>query len=120
MQLLIESPYGQTIKNIQSVQQKSILHLAAQSGRIAQSQILLKNGSMVNLKDNLGNTPLHDALNSHALAVAELLLVNGADWRMKNNQGYDCRDVLDNHILKLDTLTQEGKMMREKIIGMMN
>lgn len=120
MQLLIESPYGKTIKNIQSMQQKSILHLAAQSGRIAQSQILLKNGSMVNLKDNLGNTPLHDALNSHALAVAELLLVNGADWRMKNNQGYDCRDVLDNHILKLDTLTQEGKMMREKIIGMMN
>lgn len=75
---------------------------------------------MVDIKDNLGNTPLHDALNSHALDVAELLLVNGADWRAKNNQGLDCKDIINNHIIKYDALTQEGKKMREKIIHMMN
>lgn len=120
MQILLDSQYGQAIKNTQLIQQKSILHLAAQSGRVMQSKILLDNGLMVDIKDNLGNTPLHDALNSHALDVAELLLVNGADWRAKNNQGLDCKDIINNHIIKYDALTQEGKKMREKIIHMMN
>ena len=120
MQILLESPYGQSIKNMQSIQQKSILHVAAQSGRVVQSQILLANGFSVDVKDSLGNTPLHDALNSHALQVAELLLDNGADWRVKNNQGYDCRDILNNHMLKIELLTPEGKIMREKIAKMMN
>ncbi|MEX6224021.1 ankyrin repeat domain-containing protein [Providencia hangzhouensis] len=79
--------YGQLIKSMQSKEQKSILHLAAQNGQVMQSQILLKNGVTVNIRDSLGNTPLHDAVNSHALEVAELLLASGADWRVKNNQG---------------------------------
>lgn len=120
MQALIESSHGNLIKTLQLMEQENILHLAARSGRVIQSQLLLNNGLAINTTDNLGNTPLHDALNSHALEVAELLLVSGADWRMKNNQGYDCRDILDNHMLKIDLLTQEGKAMREKIIHMMN
>ena len=120
MQLLIESPDTNPIKTIQLMEQKGILHLAARSGRIMQSRMLLNNGLSVNTKGNLGNTPLHDALNSHALDVAELLLASGADWRMRNDQGYDCRDILNNHMLKVDLLTQEGKVMREKISNMMN
>lgn len=120
MQVLLESPYGQAIKNTQLMQQKSILHVAAQSGRIMQSQILLDNGLTTNIKDSLGNTPLHDALNSHALDVAELLLAHGADWRVKNELGLDCKDIINNHIIKSNLLTQEGKKMREKIIQMMN
>lgn len=116
---LIESRYGQTIKMLQSKGQKSILHLAAQNGRLIQSQLLLKNGLTVNIKDSLGNTPLHDALNSHALDVATLLLENGADWRIKNNKGLDCKDILGNHIIKPDLLTHEGKQIREKVLQMM-
>lgn len=119
MQILIESSYGRTIKNIQSKEQKSILHLAAQSGRFMQSQLLLNNGLAVNITDSLGNTPLHDALNSHALDVAELLLANGADWRVKNNNGLNCKDILSNHILKFEVLTLEGKQKRESIFSLM-
>ncbi|EJD6611840.1 ankyrin repeat domain-containing protein [Providencia alcalifaciens] len=119
MQVLIESQYGQLIKSMQSKEQKSILHLAAQNGQVMQSQILLKNGVTVNIRDSLGNTPLHDAVNSHALEVAELLLASGADWRVKNNQGLDCKDILNNHIIKPELLTHEGKFMREKVFNMM-
>ena len=119
MQVLLDSPYGQAIKSSQLTQHKSILHLAAQSGRVMQSQILLENGLLVNIKDSLGNTPLHDALNSHALDVAELLLASGADWRTKNNQGLDCKDIIENHIIKPELLTPEGKRMRDKIVNMM-
>ncbi|MGG4609916.1 ankyrin repeat domain-containing protein [Providencia sp. Me31A] len=120
MQILIESSYGRTIKNIQSKEQKSILHLAAQSGRFMQSQLLLNNGLAVNITDSLGNTPLHDALNSHALDVAELLLLNGADWRIKNNRGLNCKDILSNHVLKPEVLTLEGKQKRESIFSLMS
>lgn len=120
MQVLLESSYGQAIKNTQLKQQKGILHLAAQSGRVMQSQILIENGFMVNITDGLGNTPLHDALNSHALDVAELLLANGADWRLKNKQGLDCKDIINHHIIKRDLLTPEGKKMRDKVMGMMS
>ncbi|WP_369310621.1 ankyrin repeat domain-containing protein [Providencia rettgeri] len=120
MQVLLESSYGQAIKNTQLKQQKGILHLAAQSGRVMQSQILIENGFMVNITDGLGNTPLHDALNSHALDVAELLLANGADWRVKNKQGLDCKDIINHHIIKRDLLTPEGKKMRDKVMGMMS
>lgn len=119
MAALMESQYGQTIKMFQSRGQKSILHLAAQNGRLIQSQLLLKNGLTVNIKDSLGNTPLHDALNSHALDVATLLLENGADWRIKNNKGLDCKDILGSHIIKYDLLTHEGKQMRDKVFQMM-
>lgn len=120
MQILIESQYGQTIKTMRSKNHKSILHLAAQSGRFMQSQLLLKNGLVVNVKDSLGNTPLHDALNSHALDVAVLLLEHGADWRVKNNKGLDCKDILGNHIIKDELLNHEGKKMREKVFHMMH
>ena len=120
MKILIESRYGQTIKMFQSREQKSILHLAAQNGCFVQSQLLLKNGLAVNIRDNFGNTPLHDALNSHALDVAALLLENGADWRIKNNKGLDCKDILGNHIIKYDLLTPEGKQMRDKAFQMMS
>lgn len=120
IKVLLESPYGQGIKKMQLAQQKTVLHLAAQSGRVAQSEILLSNGLMVNVRDNLGNTPLHDALNSHSLDVAELLLSNGADWRMENNQGYSCRDILDNHMIKAESLTNESRAMREKVYKLMN
>ncbi|ETT02439.1 hypothetical protein [Providencia alcalifaciens] len=63
---------------------------------------------------------MHDALNSHSLDVAELLLSNGADWRMENNQGYNCRDILDNHMIKAEALTNESRVMREKVYKLMN
>ncbi|BBG59450.1 ankyrin repeat domain-containing protein [Providencia rustigianii] len=120
IKVLLKSSYGKGIQNMKLAQQKSILHIAAQSGQVAQSEILLHSGIMVNVKDSLGNTPLHDALNSHALEVAELLLSKGADWRMKNNQGDNCRDILSHHMIKETSLTDEGRASRGKIYQMMS
>ena len=120
IKVLLKSSYGKGIQNMKLAQQKSILHIAAQSGQVAQSEILLHSGIMVNVKDSLGNTPLHDALNSHALEVAELLLSKGADWRMENNQGDNCRDILSHHMIKETSLTDEGRASRKKIYQMMN
>lgn len=119
MKILFDSSYASEIKKYHLAQERTYLHLAAQTGRVAQSKVLLKNKFMINIIDSFGNTPLHEALNSHALVVAELLLSQGADWRIRNKQGYNCSDILNNHMIKVDSLSYQGKMMREKINQMM-
>lgn len=119
MKLLFDSTYASAIKKSNLAQERSYLHLTAQTGRVEQSELLLRNGFAINAVDSFGNTPLHDALNSHALLVAELLLRQGADWKIKNKQGYDCRDILNNHMIKIELLSNQGKIMREKICQMM-
>ncbi|MCW2255392.1 hypothetical protein M2263_001483 [Providencia alcalifaciens] len=119
MALLFDSSYASEIKKNHLGQEKTYLHLAAQIGGLAQSKVLLKNKFMINAIDSFGNTPLHEALNSHALLVAELLLSQGADWRIRNKQGYNCRDILNNHMVKVDSLSYQGQLIREKINQMM-
>ncbi|MGI3427825.1 ankyrin repeat domain-containing protein [Providencia stuartii] len=115
MKILLSSAYTDEIRKTSLPQNRTYLHLAAQSGRLEQLEVLLAEGVEINAVDDLGNTSLHDALGSHALSVAEFLLSQGADWRIKNYQGYDCRDVLVNHMIKVDMLSAQGKRMREKL-----
>lgn len=119
MKILLASSYASEIKKIHLDNERTFLHLTAQSGRLEQTAILLTEGYEINAIDSNGNTPLHNALGSYALLVAEFLLSQGADWRVKNHQGHDCRDVLENHMLKADKLSSQGKLLREKLKVMM-
>ncbi|ELX8378403.1 ankyrin repeat domain-containing protein [Providencia vermicola] len=120
MQILLNSFYAKEIKKTHLADNRSYLHLAAQSGRLEQSKVLLQSGFAVNVVDDFGNTPLHDALGSHALSVAEYLLNKGADWRVKNHRGYNCRDVLKNHMVKADWLSSQGRIIRERLMAKMS
>ncbi|EKT64568.1 ankyrin repeat domain-containing protein [Providencia burhodogranariea] len=119
MKLLFDSSYASEIKKHHLGHERTYLHLTAQTGRLAQSRVLLKNNFAVNDIDSFGNTPLHEALNSHALLVAELLLSQGANWRIRNNQGYNCSDILNNHMVNVDSLSYQGKMIQKKLNQMM-
>lgn len=119
MKTLFASSYASEIKKTHLGHERTFLHLAAQSGRLEQTKILLVDGCEINAIDSTGNTPLHNALGSYALLVAEFLLAHGADWRIKNHQGYDCRDVLENHMINVENLSSQGKLLREKLKIMM-
>ncbi|XP_066923620.1 ankyrin repeat domain-containing protein 27-like [Clytia hemisphaerica] len=63
------------------------LHLACQYNNIECVNILLKNGSRTNLKDNTGNTALHFTCSNGHVGPAILLLQSGADVNCTNQRG---------------------------------
>jgi len=77
--------------NINSQEQGgwSALHFAAQEYSTPITDLLLKNGAVIDIKDNNGNTPLFRALfNSKGNGdVIKLLLQYGANKDEKNNSG---------------------------------
>jgi ankyrin repeat protein len=60
------------------------LHIAAQRGDLALTQILLTNKASVRATDDIGQTPLAAAAYKGQLAEAELLLSHGADANAKS------------------------------------
>ncbi|EKT55793.1 ankyrin repeat domain-containing protein [Providencia sneebia] len=117
--ILFESKYAKKIKQKLLSSDGAYLHLAAQSCRTDQIEMLLMHGLTINKLNNEGNTALHEALMSHALFAAEYLLEHGADWRIKNPQGNNGYDVLVNHVITDDILSQEGKVLRKKLFQLM-
>jgi ankyrin repeat protein len=71
---------------VRSVQEHfgTALHIAAQRGDLALSQILLTNKASVNATNDSGQTPLGAAAQNGRLAEAELLLTHGADANAKS------------------------------------
>ena len=62
------------------------LHVAANYGRREIAELLIANGSDVNVKDEtLGETPLHLTARLGHKEAAELLIAAGADVKAKNN-----------------------------------
>ena len=86
----------------------TVLHRAAECGSSwAVGQLILAcpsrdtHHSLVNSRDEKGNTPLHVAVRRNGPEVVEKLLNAGADASLKNTSGflpYDC--AKDNHRLK--------------------
>ena len=67
------------------------LHIAARNGFKAIAEILLKNKSDVNARNDQANrrdTPLHLAVNAGHKAMVELLLANGTDNNAQNDSGW--------------------------------
>ena len=54
------------------------LHVAARSGRVAITRLLIKHGANLNIANGDGETPIYAALMSGRTQIAELLLENGA------------------------------------------
>ncbi len=68
--------------NINAKQYKAgriLLHIAAKSGYVEATELLLANGAVVNAKDLLKQTPLHLAARNGHLQTVELLIHSGAD-----------------------------------------
>ncbi len=64
------------------------LHAAARAGKAEYARTLLTKGAKINLKDNLGNTPLHYAVLSSEVDVLKVLLdVKGVDLQQQNVDG---------------------------------
>ena len=60
------------------------IHEAAMKGNIEAVKQHLAAGTDVNVKDNIGLTPLHMAAGDGRKEVAELLIAKGAEVNMKN------------------------------------
>lgn len=67
----------------------SPLHFSARDQSVPISEILLKNGAVVDAKDSNGNTPLWRAIMSATpdIDLLQLLLRSGADPTLQNNSG---------------------------------
>jgi ankyrin repeat protein len=63
------------------------IHRAAVTGNIEAFKQHLAAGADVNVKDNLGMTPLSDASRNGHREIVELLITNGADVNVKTDYG---------------------------------
>ena len=63
-----------------------LLFQAIRSGQIDTVKSLIQNGSVVNAKDENGNTPLHWAVWYENLEIVRCLFSNGADIDARNNR----------------------------------
>ena len=66
-----------------------MLHLAAYTGNVANSELLIRRGADVNVraKSKFRNTPLQTALLTSQYATAKLLLDHGADALVRQGRG---------------------------------
>ena len=65
------------------------LHYATTNGAVAIAELLLKHmdRTMIDARDNNGNTALHGAYMNHSEGMINLLLINGANIDVVNNAG---------------------------------
>jgi len=86
---LIDDVEGRRPSRRSSEQQTSnkTLHEAVVSGDIAQVQLLLSQGTDINLLNRSRFTPLHTAVLNRKKEIAELLINKGANLNAKNNRG---------------------------------
>lgn len=55
------------------------LHLAAEEGNVEKISVLLNYGANINVRDNLGSTPLYDSIIYNHFEVYKELILRGAD-----------------------------------------
>ena len=66
---------------------RTALHFAAERGRKASCELLLKSGENICATDENGDQPLHCAARNDKAAVCELLVAHGADVAAVNKKG---------------------------------
>ena len=72
---------------VDSFFRQTVLHLAAEEGRQAICELLLKSGANICATDENGDQPLHCAARNIDAAVCELLVAHGADVAAVNKKG---------------------------------
>ncbi len=79
---------------------QTLLHIAANHGKLKNVIILLKLGASLNIKDQTGSTPLHYAARENRVEIAQLLLIMGADRTIKSEYGKIPKDYASTHEMK--------------------
>ena len=69
---------GADVNHREDVYNETPLQTASRSGRTPVVKLLIENGALVNVTDNIGFTPLHMAAQEGHLASARLLVNSGA------------------------------------------
>ncbi len=77
--------------------------IALQAGHTEKVRELLKtDSSLVELRDETGQSPLHYAVLSNSVPLVELLIDEGIDPNVKDNEGRTPLTVLEDSNLRLD------------------
>jgi len=99
----------------------SPMHWAAQSGRAAAMQELLRSRALVTSLDNVGSAPLHWAAHEGTIDVVKALLDNKADALLLNQAGLAPLDLARNHTSSIehmkvvDWLTKHAKQLGQSM-----
>ena len=84
------------------------------------AELLIRNGSQIDLQCNTGNTPLHLAAKNHYHRVVELLLSAGADTTIQNNENKVAKDIIPEYDLQMKQLfhrVAKGTIIVNKMAG---
>ena len=65
----------------------TVLHIAARNNSLNDALVFLQNGALIDLKGDLGYTPLHYACMFGNIEMVKLLLDNGSDKNIQNEFG---------------------------------
>lgn len=79
--------------NVENYDGVTPLHLAAQEGRLAVIDVLLRNQAVLDTPDMDGNTPIHYAAKRNQRIVTHLIYC-GADPKLKNREGFTAAQLL--------------------------
>ena len=80
--------------NVTDSSGQTVLHLAANRGKIQTMALLLEKGVDINAKDNDKETPLHIAVKQNNVNAVELLIEAGAKLDVKNDSHCLPRDLI--------------------------
>ena len=103
---------GNTIEDINQIggMDDTVLHIAARNNSLNDALVFLQNGGLIDLKGDLGYTPLHYACMFGNIEMVKLLLDNGSDKNIQNEFGENAVRITINS-------SNENK---EKIVKLLN
>ena len=86
---------GDTIEDVNQVggMDDTVLHIAARNNSLNDALVFLQNGALIDLKGDLGYTPLHYACMFGNIEMVKLLLDNGSDKNIQNEFGENASDL---------------------------
>ncbi|QEY25317.1 ankyrin repeat domain-containing protein [Neisseria zalophi] len=89
---------GVSIEDINQVggMDDTVLHIAARNNYLNDALIFLQNGALIDIKGDLGYTPLHYACMFGNIEMVRLLLDNGANKNIQNEFGENAIKIAIN------------------------
>ena len=108
--------FGDTIKDINQVggMDDTVLHIAARNNSLNDALVFLQNGALIDLKGDLGYTPLHYACMFGNIEMVKLLLDNGSDKNIQNEFGENAPKTREQVLTKYKIILNDVKASLEK------